>query len=68
MAARGEVRTDYKVASNHQTAWNHVLVLDISGDAFEAPPRFQRDDISSPNDPPWVVSNQGYFGTNIIAV
>ena len=29
MAARGEVRTDYKVASNHQTAWNHVLVLDI---------------------------------------
>ena len=29
MAALGEGRTDYKWTSSHQTAWNHVLVLEI---------------------------------------
>lgn len=60
----GEEQVAVPLSSLRLTENRDVLVLDISEDAFEAAPRFERDDMSSLNDPNWVESNQVYFDTN----
>ena len=61
----GEEQVAVPLSSLRLTESRDVLVLDISEDAFEAAPRFERDDMSSLNDPTWAESNQAYFDTNI---
>ena len=61
----GEEQVAVPLSSLRLTESRDVLVLDISEDAFEAAPRFERDDMSSLNDRTWAESNQAYFDTNI---
>jgi len=60
----GEEQVAVPLSSLRLTQDRDVLVLDISEDAFEAAPRFERDDMSSLNDATWVESNRTYFDTN----
>lgn len=60
----GEEQVAVPLSSLRLTQDRDVLVLDISEDAFEAAPRFERDDMTSLNDPNWVETNRTYFETN----
>lgn len=60
----GEEQVAVPLSSLRLTEDRDVLVLDISEDAFEAAPRFERGDMTSLNDPNWVETNRTYFETN----
>ena len=60
----GEEQVAVPRSSLRLTQDRDVLVIDISEDAFEAAPRFERDDMTSLNDPNWIENNRTYFDTN----
>ncbi len=60
----GEEQVAVPLSSLRLTQDRDVLVLDISEDAFEAAPRFERDDMTSLNDPNWTQTNRAYFESN----
>lgn len=60
----GEEQVAVPLSSLRLTENRDVLVLDISEDAFEEAPRFERGDMSALNDASWVESNQAYFSTD----
>lgn len=60
----GEEQVAVPLSSLRLTQDRDVLVLDISEDAFDRAPRFERDDMSSLNDPAWAERNRAFFNGN----
>ena len=57
----GEEQVAVPLSALRLTPERDVLVLDITQDAFDAAPRFERGDMSLLNDPTWVETNLTYF-------
>jgi len=57
----GEEQVAVPLSALRITEDGNILVLDMSKEAFEAAPRFNRDDMTSLSDGVWVDANDDYF-------